>query len=487
MAENYALISESGTMYKQTDSLKDIKDVSQNLMSGDFERQYRNRTVQEGGKRRQACCVTFAVTLTVVVIALSALTVAREIHIRRLCKEVEELSAHIVAVEANVNALNQKISNNRLFNEFKTLDTIYTDDDQEEAKDSDKDKQDYGILEKLHNLTILEDDSMPDDDLSDDDDLFDESGDYYQDYDRRRENAKPGSTNMVLLDPEDFTDPIVKFNQEDKSALSKIRKIQRMLNENPENPDIALAAAPSMTNLASSNEREKRSVFPDTPIEMVEPPAFTVADKLEERRKSKKYLPPPVVPAPLSNIGLHTVTRTVRNSDSDKPFIAAHFHGNTSHLNPEIHEHYKGNGLVRVSHDQPHNVWYPSTWTINAPHPRPTLTRGGHVHVHHSGVYLVYVQIYYLDSHDVIAWVLHRTNPDIEGRQTLLQCAQSSHSSERLDKPNSCFSASALYLKAGDKLAVRNTGGDRHSLMEPEKSFIGLVKLGDAMEFEEEL
>lgn len=49
-----------------------------------------------------------------------------------------------------------------------------------------------------------------------------------------------------------------------------------------------------------------------------------------------------------------------------------------------------------------------------------------------------------------------------------------------MDKPNSCFSAAALFLKSGDKLAVRNTGGDRHSIMQPEKSFIGLVKLADA-------
>ncbi|CAH0405189.1 unnamed protein product [Chilo suppressalis] len=383
MAEKHALISQGVIMYKQTDAMKETKDMSENLVSGDFERQYRNRVVEAGGRRRQACCVTFAVTVGVVVLALLALTIVRELQIKRLCQEVEELSAHIVAVEVNVNALNQRISDNRLFNEFKTFDdAIYTDDDQEENKDSDKDKEDYGTLEKLHNLTILEDDTMPDDDLSDDEDLYDntdESGDFY-DYDRRRENSKPGSTNMVLLNAEDFMDSVVKFDQENKASLSTIKKIQRMLNENPENPDI-----------------------------------------------------------------------------------------------------------VRVDHDQPHNVWYPSGWTISSPHPRPTLTRAGHVHVHHSGVYLVYVQIYYLDRHDIISWVLHRTNPETDGRETLLQCAQSSHSTEILDKPNSCFSASALYLRAGDRLAVRNTGGNRHSLMEPEKSFIGLIKLGDATQLEEEL
>jgi hypothetical protein len=57
-------------------------------------------------------------------------------------------------------------------------------------------------LEKLHKLTVLEDDAMPDDeDLAGDDDMYDESGDYYQDYDKRRENAK-------VQTPEAFNIPV---------------------------------------------------------------------------------------------------------------------------------------------------------------------------------------------------------------------------------------------------------------------------------------
>jgi hypothetical protein len=125
MAVNYALIPESVAMYTQTENLKETKDMSQNLMSGDFERQYRNRVVEQGSRRRQACFITFSVTVAVLVIWLLALTVVREVQITRLRKEVEELSAHIIAVEANVNAVNHKISNNKLFNEFNTLeDTV---------------------------------------------------------------------------------------------------------------------------------------------------------------------------------------------------------------------------------------------------------------------------------------------------------------------------------------------------------------------------
>lgn len=77
---------------------------------------------------------------------------------------------------------------------------IYADDDQdnlvEEPKDTKKDKQSFGPLEKLHGLTVLEDDTQ----LADDEDMYDgdedaESGDWYPDYDRRREKV----SDFVLL------------------------------------------------------------------------------------------------------------------------------------------------------------------------------------------------------------------------------------------------------------------------------------------------
>lgn len=483
MAENCALITEPVTMYTQTEALKDVKDLSKNLMSEDYERQYAGR---DRNNRRRKGCVIFGVTVSALAVWLLVLTVVREMQISRLRQELDDLSANMIAISANVVSLNQKLENNRLFNEFKALeDTIYADDDQdnlvEEPKDTKKNKQNSGPLEKLHGLTVLEDDTQ----LADDEDMYDgdedaESGDWYPDYDRRRE--KIGTTNMVRLKPEDFTDSVAVVKSE---LASNIKEIKRLLNENPEIPESALPSlVPTKDASTEKTSRDKRSVFPDSSAEAISDFGVPkVMSKMEERRKTKKFNPSNPLP-------LHKVTRTARNSDSEdgqrRPFIAAHFHGNTSHLNPEIHENFKGNGLVRVAHGAAHDVWYPAPWTIASPHPRPTLTRNGHIHVHHTGIYLVYVQIYYLDSHDIISWVLHRTNAYMDERETLLQCAQSSHSVEPQDKPNSCFSASALFLKAGDRLAVRNTGGDRHSLMQPEKSFIGLVKLADAEDPTEE-
>ncbi|XP_075976359.1 TNF superfamily member 12 eiger [Anticarsia gemmatalis] len=495
MAEKHALIPEATSIYTQT-SMKESQDISKNLMSGDFERQFRGAMVEKPDRRWQTWLITLGVVVGALVAWLLVFTVVRELQVRQLRHEVDELTANVIALSANVKSLTQKVDNkNKPFNGFKDLqDTIYADEDISgvmDGKDIVKDKS-YDSLEKLHTLTVLEDDNLGDDEdmlgLGDDA----ESGDWYPDYDKRAEHI--GTTNMVHLQPEDFTDTDLMFNTDnDKNAQSNIRELKRRFNENPEDPDLELTLRTGLRTDVPGKQaredsvREKRSVITDSAAEVIDDFAAPRAiAKSDVRRKTKKFLSPEAAAA------RHTITRTVRNSDFEegarRPFVAAHFHGNTSHLNTEIHEHYKGNGLVRVSHGAPHDVWYPSPWTAAAPHQtRPTLTRNGHVHVHHTGIYLVYVQIYYLDSHDIISWVLHRTNPEIDGRETILQCAQSTHSTDHSEKPNSCFSAAAIFLKAGDRLAVRNTGGDRHSLMQPEKSFIGLIKLADAEDPTEEL
>ncbi|XP_026738624.1 protein eiger-like isoform X1 [Trichoplusia ni] len=496
MAENHALIPEATAMYTQT-NMKESQDISKNLMSGDFERQFRGAMVEKTDRRWQTWLITLAVVVGALLAWLLVFTVVRELQVRQLRREVDELTANMIAMSANFKSLSQKIDKNKLFNEFKDLqDTIYADEDISslDGKEVVKDRV-YDSLEKLHGLTVMEDDN-----IGDDEDMLDtgddaESGDWYPDYDKREHI---GTTNMVHLRPEDFVDSDLSFRSDsERSVLSNIREIRRRLNENPEDPDLpelqplptSTPRADPPTPPAEEMTRDKRSVFPPSTDIVDEFAAPRVVGKTDDRRKTKKFSPSSEYST--AKMALQSVTRTVRNSDYEegarRPFIAAHFHGNTSHLSPDVHEHYKGNGLVRVSHGAAHDVWYPAPWTVASPHPRPTLTRNGHVHVHHTGVYLVYVQIYYLDSHDIISWVLHRTNADIEGRETLLQCAQSSHSTEHIDKPNSCFSAAAIFLRAGDRLAVRNTGGDRHSLMQPEKSFIGLVKLADAEDPTQEL
>lgn len=124
MAENCALITEPVTMYTQTEALKDVKDLSKNLMSEDYERQYAGR---DRINRRRKGCVIFGVTVSALAVWLLVLTVVREMQISRLRQELDDLSANMIAISANVVSLNQKLENNRLFNEFKALeDTVST-------------------------------------------------------------------------------------------------------------------------------------------------------------------------------------------------------------------------------------------------------------------------------------------------------------------------------------------------------------------------
>lgn len=126
MAEKYALIPESATMYTQTDAMREIKDLSQNLVIGDFEMQYRNRVFSDTRRRKNWLLTSVVTAIVALFVWLLVITILQEVQVARLRQEVEQLSAHIVAVEASLNGLDQKVSNNRLFNDMEVEDTVST-------------------------------------------------------------------------------------------------------------------------------------------------------------------------------------------------------------------------------------------------------------------------------------------------------------------------------------------------------------------------
>lgn len=124
MAENHALIPEATSMYTQT-NMKESHDISKNLMSGDFERQFRGAMVEKTDRRWQTWLITLTVVFGALVAWLLVLTIVREVQVRQLRHEVDELSVNLIAISANVKSLSQKIEKNKLFNEFKDLqDTV---------------------------------------------------------------------------------------------------------------------------------------------------------------------------------------------------------------------------------------------------------------------------------------------------------------------------------------------------------------------------
>lgn len=123
MAENHALIPDPAAMYTQTEPLKEVKDLSKNLVCGDFERQYRTGIMEKPARSRNSLIV-LGVSIGALAVWMLVLTMVRELQISRLRSEVDELTANMIAMEASVKSLNQKLAN-KLSNEFKTIeDTV---------------------------------------------------------------------------------------------------------------------------------------------------------------------------------------------------------------------------------------------------------------------------------------------------------------------------------------------------------------------------
>lgn len=118
MAEKHALIHDPLAMYPPTET----KDMSKNLMSNDFEKQYCEKVKSK--KWKQACVIAGGVTLVGVVVCLLILVVVRDLQLKKLRTEVDELTATVIAVSANVKALNLKLNNNKMLNEFKSDETV---------------------------------------------------------------------------------------------------------------------------------------------------------------------------------------------------------------------------------------------------------------------------------------------------------------------------------------------------------------------------
>ncbi|XP_029168817.1 protein eiger isoform X2 [Nylanderia fulva] len=134
-------------------------------------------------------------------------------------------------------------------------------------------------------------------------------------------------------------------------------------------------------------------------------------------------------------------------------------------------DEHTGNGRARHSNGV-FKAWRPSDWATNLEMNRYfTLANDGKITVHEPGLYLAYAQIHYLDEHDENGFRLL-----VNGR-SILQCMV--YSPGRGHKSRSCFSAQMTILHEGDHLVLKDIGSARYTLFQHDKSFFGLVKLGE--------
>jgi len=152
-----------------------------------------------------------------------------------------------------------------------------------------------------------------------------------------------------------------------------------------------------------------------------------------------------------------------------------------------------------------HTSWRHSEWCKNNAFFKLDQTTG-QIIVPEDGLYLVYVQVEYLDEHDVNGYEVYVDNEPTLSCVTTTRGHHSStsHSSSTPEqnnaiseqgsnditssfastgthkhkKHNTCFTSSVLFLKSGGKIHVRDKEAGRYSLLHSTGTFFGVTKLG---------
>lgn len=102
---------------------------------------------------------------------------------------------------------------------------------------------------------------------------------------------------------------------------------------------------------------------------------------------------------------------------------------------------------------------------------------GATLTVKQSGLYFIYAQVHYLDEHSTNAYeVFVNTEP-------FLRCITSSFSESSFPKANTCYTAAATQLREGDKLFIRDIEPLRYSVLQPSKTFFGLIRMAPMADF----
>ncbi|XP_076243116.1 TNF superfamily member 12 eiger [Calliopsis andreniformis] len=163
--------------------------------------------------------------------------------------------------------------------------------------------------------------------------------------------------------------------------------------------------------------------------------------------------------------------RLRKNSRTSRAIIAAHYGADKGKLSKKDAEHF-GNGRVR-HFDTVFKAWSPSDWVDNLKmNQHFEMKENGSLVVHQDGMYLVYAQIYYIDDRNEAGFHLKVNN------QAILQCSVVNHHART--GTQSCFSAQVTFLNKNDILVLQEASdSSRFALLEAEKTFLGLVKLGE--------
>ena len=92
-------------------------------------------------------------------------------------------------------------------------------------------------------------------------------------------------------------------------------------------------------------------------------------------------------------------------------------------------------------------------------------------------------QVHYLDEHAVNAYEIFVNTEPFLRCVTTSQSADVQASLTSSPKANTCYTAGATQLREGDKLFLRDVEPMRYSVLQPSKTFFGLIRLAPISEY----
>ncbi|XP_033209515.1 protein eiger isoform X2 [Belonocnema kinseyi] len=160
---------------------------------------------------------------------------------------------------------------------------------------------------------------------------------------------------------------------------------------------------------------------------------------------------------------------TRRHLKVPRQVFAVHYGGDSSLFSDD--DEHTGNGRAKHS-EGIFKAWKASDWVADlGMNKHFFLSENGRLSIQEPGLYLAYAQIHYLDEHDENGFHML-----VNGRP-ILQCMVYSPGTGH--KSRTCFSAQVTVLEAGDLVILKDVAAARYTLFQKDKSFFGLVKLGD--------
>ncbi|XP_076757268.1 TNF superfamily member 12 eiger [Xylocopa sonorina] len=179
--------------------------------------------------------------------------------------------------------------------------------------------------------------------------------------------------------------------------------------------------------------------------------------KSDVQNKSK---PPKNIPRKFRRNGSHC----------QKKVVAIHYGGNRTMHSEE--DNYSGNGKIRHG-SSIFKAWEISEWAREC-HMKEHfgMASNGTITIKVAGLYLVYAQIHYHDNQSEVGFHLQ-----VNG-QSIMQCMINNLQQQR-HISQTCSSTQLTYLRENDRLVLKEVGSPRYAIFDKEKSFFGLIKLGD--------